>query len=104
MRFVVLIADLTTQAFGDIAKKISTFAHSQGFMKSPGVAEIDATTADRLTPHGSVIWGTNAQYQAIRARELLGWFPQAHGIDEEIPRVVSSEAASYQARPAEKLV
>ncbi|CAG8264873.1 unnamed protein product [Penicillium salamii] len=100
----VYFAESGKIAFGDIAKKISTFAHSQGFMKSPGVAEIDATTADRLTPHGSVIWGTNAQYQAIRARELLGWFPQAHGIDEEIPRVVSSEAASYQARPAEKLV
>ncbi|CAG7950603.1 unnamed protein product [Penicillium salamii] len=100
----VYFAESGNIAFGDIAKKISTFAHSQGFMKSPEVAEIDATTADRLTPHGSVIWGTNAQYQAIRARELLGWFPQAHGIDEEIPRVVLAEAASYQARPAEKLV
>ena len=93
----------STQTFGDIAKKISKFAHSQGFIKSPEAAEIDATTADRLTPHGSVIWGTNARYQAIRARELLGWFPEQHGIDEEIPRVVLSEAASHRARPTEKL-
>lgn len=67
------------------------------------MATIDADTADRLTPHGSVIWGTNARYQAIRGRELLGWLPQAHGIEEEIPRVVLSEAAMYHARPIEKL-
>ncbi|KAJ5352436.1 hypothetical protein N7452_001410 [Penicillium brevicompactum] len=99
----VYFAESGKITFGDIAKKISTFAYSQGFIKSPEVAQIDAATADRLTPHGSVIWGTNARYQAIRARELLGWFPEQYGIDEEIPRVVLSEAASQRARPAEKL-
>ncbi|KAL4899101.1 hypothetical protein BDW74DRAFT_164093 [Aspergillus multicolor] len=89
--------------FGDLAKKTATFAHSQDLIRAPQVAEIDAAMADRLTSHGSVIWGTNARCQAIRARELLGWFPEKRGIDEEIERVVLSEAASYRARPAEKL-
>ncbi|KAI9931697.1 hypothetical protein ASPWEDRAFT_66430 [Aspergillus wentii DTO 134E9] len=100
----VYFAESGKISFGDIAKKISTFAHSRGFIKSPEVVEMDSETADRLTPHGSVIWGTNAQYQAIRARELLGWLPQAHGIEEEIPRAVLAEALMHHPRPAEKLV
>lgn len=82
---------------------IATFAHSQGFIKTPEAVEIDAATADRLTPHGSVIWGTNAQYQAIRSRELLGWMPQGPSIGEEIKRVVLSEASRHFLRPVEKL-
>ncbi|OQE21941.1 hypothetical protein PENSTE_c011G02094 [Penicillium steckii] len=100
----VFFAEAGKISFGDIARKISAFAHSQGFIKSPEVIEIDAATADRLTPHGSVIWGTNVQYQAIRAREVLGWLPQWHGIEDEIERAVLYEAAMHRTRPAEKLV
>lgn len=72
-------------------------------MRTPEAVEIDAATADRLTPHGSVIWGTNVHYQAIRAREILGWLPQGSSLEQEIERVVLSEASRNLSRPAEKL-
>lgn len=48
--------------------------------------------ADELSPHASVLWGTNAREQAQRARELLGWTPMAPSLDVEIPEAVRVEA------------
>lgn len=56
--------------------------------------DINADTADQFIPHGAILWGTNAQYTASRARELLGWQPQGPSLEEEIPRAVSAEASS----------
>ncbi|PLB36089.1 NAD-dependent epimerase/dehydratase family protein [Aspergillus candidus] len=99
----VFFAESGKMTFGDIGRRIATVAHSQGFIRTPEAVEIDAAAADRLTPHGSVIWGTNAQYQAIRAREILKWLPQGPSVEEEIERVVFSEASRSFSRPTEKL-
>ncbi|EYE91041.1 NAD(P)-binding protein [Aspergillus ruber CBS 135680] len=79
--------------FGKISKRVSSFAFEQGFIKSPAVQAIDADAADRLIAHGAVLWGTNAQYKATRARELLGWKPSGPSLEEEIPRAILEEAS-----------
>ncbi|KAF9882894.1 hypothetical protein FE257_004908 [Aspergillus nanangensis] len=89
----VFFAESGRMSFRDISTRMAGFAHSKGLIKSPESVAIDADTADKLTPHGSVLWGTNVQYQAIRARELLGWRPQGPGLEEEIPRATLAEAA-----------
>lgn len=91
------------QSFGEISKRISDFAYSQGFIKSRSTKEIDAKTADLLTPHGAVLWGTNARVSADRARQLLRWQPEGPSIEEEIPRATLAEAAFFKGVPAEKL-
>ncbi|PLB53292.1 NAD(P)-binding protein [Aspergillus steynii IBT 23096] len=99
----VFFAESGRMSFGDISKRISVFAHSKGLIRSPESVDIDAETADSLTPHGSVLWGTNVQYQAIRARELLGWCPQGPSLEEEIPRATLVEATSGRSKSLEKL-
>lgn len=53
--------------------------------------ELGEHAADKVTPHGAVLLGTNAQYTAVRARELLGWRPQGPSLEAEIPRAVVEE-------------
>lgn len=77
---------------------MASFAFQNGFIKSADVQEIDAETADTLTAHGGVLWGTNAQYTASRARELLGWKPAAPSFEEEIPRAVQEEASKLDSQ------
>ncbi|KAJ5126392.1 hypothetical protein N7448_005695 [Penicillium atrosanguineum] len=89
-------------SFGEIGRKISSFAHTQGFIKSPHAESIDPRTADRLTAHGAVLWGTNAQTSGHRARKLLGWNPKGPSLEEEIPRATLVEAAAKN-NPSPKL-
>ena len=79
-------------------KRLASFAFKQGFIKSPTVQNIDADTADKLTAHGAVLWGTNAQYKAARARELLGWKPQGPSLEEEIPKAVLEESSRHSSK------
>lgn len=72
---------------------MSSFAFEQGFITNPAVQNINTDAADRLTAHGAVLWGTNAQYKAARARESLGWKPLGPSLEEEIPRAVLEEAS-----------
>ncbi|KAJ5979626.1 hypothetical protein N7481_006924 [Penicillium waksmanii] len=82
------------QSFKEIGRKVASFAHSKGFIKSAHVEAIDAGTADRLTAHGAVLWGTNAQTSGCRARQLVGWKPEGPSLDEEIPRAILAEVAA----------
>lgn len=77
---------------------MASFAFQNGFIKSADVQEVDAETADTLTAHGGVLWGTNAQYTASRARELLGWKPAGPSFEEEIPRAVQEEASKLDSQ------
>ena len=77
---------------------MASFAFEQGFIKSPTVQDIDVDTADKLTAHGAVLWGTNAQYEAYRARELLGWKPRGSSLEEEIPRTVLEESSRLNSK------
>ncbi|KAK1145262.1 hypothetical protein N8T08_004415 [Aspergillus melleus] len=95
----IYFAENGKMPFGEISKRVSSFAAGKGLIKSPEVQEIDAEAADKLTAHGAVLWGTNAQYQAVRAREHLGWKPLGPSLEEEIPRALLEEAS----RPESKI-
>lgn len=84
-------ADILLWPFGEISRKIAEFAFQKGFIKSPDVKTFDAEAADKFTAHGAVLWGSNAQYTASRARELLGWKPAGPRLEEDIPRAVLTE-------------
>lgn len=88
----VTFADVLLQPFGEISRRVAAFAFQNGFTRSTNVQEIDAETADKLTAHGAVLWGSNAQYTASRACELLGWKPAGPSIEEVIPGAVMDEA------------
>ncbi|KAL2834135.1 NAD(P)-binding protein [Aspergillus pseudoustus] len=85
--------------FGEISREIAAFAFQKGLIKRPDVRKIDAEAADKLTAHGAVLWGSNAQYTALRARELLGWKPSGCSLEEEIPRAVLEENSLFEGRP-----
>ena len=76
----------------ETAHSIARVAHKQDFIPSTKVAIISAEDADQLTPHGSILWGTNSRGKAIRARRLLGWSPKEKSLEDDIPEVVASEA------------
>lgn len=56
------------------------------------VDEISGEEADRLLPHGSVLFGTNARCGAQRAENILGWRPENKSLEQEIPCTVAQEA------------
>ncbi|GAB1208573.1 hypothetical protein APSETT445_007324 [Aspergillus pseudonomiae] len=94
----IYFAENGKMPFGEISQRVASLAAEQGFIKDPTVKSIDADTADKLTAHGAVLWGTNAQYTAARARELLGWKPQGPSLEEEIPRAVREEASQFNSK------
>lgn len=63
-----------------------------GLAESESVTEISHEEADALTPHGGVLWGTNAQQVAQRAAKYLGWVPEGRTLEEDIPHTVLAEA------------
>ncbi|KAI9876213.1 MAG: hypothetical protein M1830_007020 [Pleopsidium flavum] len=80
------------QAWGQVSKGIASAAHKQGFLSSEQVVTVSAEEADKLTPHGSMLFGANSRSKAIRARKLLGWSPKERSLNDELPDVVASEA------------
>jgi len=46
---------------------------------------VSAQDADRLFPHGSVLFGTNAKSTPGRAVKYLGYHSTKHSLEEEIP-------------------
>ena len=54
--------------------------------------ELDGSAFDKVLPHGSILFGTNARSKARRASELLGWEPKEGSLEVEIPRAVAEEA------------
>ncbi|KAE8326735.1 hypothetical protein BDV39DRAFT_193347 [Aspergillus sergii] len=94
----IYFAENGKMPFGEISQRVASFAAEQSFIKDPTVKSIDADAADKLTAHGAVLWGTNAQYTAARARKLLGWEPQGPSLEEEIPRAVKEEASQSNSK------
>lgn len=54
--------------------------------------ELDKSTSDKVLPHGSILFGTNARSNARRASEVLRWKPKEESLEVEIPRAVAEEA------------
>lgn len=78
--------------WGEISKLVASAAHRQGFISADEVVSVSAEEADKLSGHGSALWGANSRCRAIRARKLLGWSPKETSLIDEIPLVVESEA------------
>ncbi|RAK96009.1 uncharacterized protein BO80DRAFT_459385 [Aspergillus ibericus CBS 121593] len=79
-------------SFGAISTHVAQEVKNLGLADSASVAEISHGEADSLTPHGGVLWGTNARQVAQRARQFLGWVPAGQTLEEEIPATVLAEA------------
>lgn len=78
--------------WGEISKVVASTAQQQGLISSDEVVSVSAEEADKLSGHGSALWGANSRCRAIRARKLLGWSPTEKSLIDEIPLVVESEA------------
>jgi nucleoside-diphosphate-sugar epimerase len=72
---------------------VAEAAKDLGLIESATVREVGHEEADKLSSHGAVLWGTNAQQNPQRARQLLGWQPNGKSLEEEIPETVRVEAA-----------
>jgi nucleoside-diphosphate-sugar epimerase len=90
--FCVKSTDVSNQSFSGISQLLALTAHRLGLIESPLVSEIDHVAADKLSPHGGVLWGTNARQSSQRARELLGWCPNGRSLESDIPDTVEEEA------------
>lgn len=78
--------------WGEVSKLVASAAQQQGFISSDEVVSLSALEADKLSSHGSALWGANSRCRAIRARKLLGWSPTGTSLIDEIPLAVESEA------------
>ncbi len=81
-----------TLIWRDMSKMISIEAHKQGLIPSDEVVSLSTEEANRLRPHGSLLWGANSRGTAIRARKLLGWSPRGKSIETETTQLVQEEA------------
>ncbi|KAJ3542386.1 hypothetical protein NM208_g4124 [Fusarium decemcellulare] len=81
-------------SFGEISRRITAAAYDLKLLSSREIDQINGAEADRLLPHGSVLYGTNARARGYKAEKVIGWTPQKESLEDEIPRVVAEEARS----------
>ncbi|KAF4556533.1 Hypothetical protein D9617_1g084110 [Elsinoe fawcettii] len=73
-------------SFLDLDRAITEAAHKAGLIDSPEVREtIDPDTANNMTGHGAVLWGTNAVTKSGKAQSVLGWKPSRPSLADELP-------------------
>lgn len=78
--------------WGEVSQKVADAAAKAGYLRSNEVEVIDVETANSTVGEQALTWGLNSKGKSIRARKLLGWHPTGASLDEEIPRIVESEA------------
>ena len=83
--------------FGELGLRIAREAKSQGLIQDAATHEIDASKADELSPHASVLWGTNARTISQRAQSTMGWRPTGRCLEDEVPDVVKREVTGARA-------
>ncbi|KAF6841827.1 nad dependent epimerase dehydratase family protein [Colletotrichum musicola] len=89
----VYLAGVGEISFGEISKLVVSAALEKGLISSGDVDVIGATEADSLLPYGTVLFGTNARGEALRAKEVLDWIPTEEKLQDEIPNDVEREAS-----------
>ncbi|KAL6708744.1 hypothetical protein ACN47E_002440 [Coniothyrium glycines] len=82
--------------FKNLSELITNEALSQGHAKNNKLTTIDASEADALSSHASILWGTNARTRASKARQALGWKPSAQSLAGTIPELVRAEAKNLK--------
>ena len=60
---------------------------------------IDASGADKVTPHGSILLGTNAILNFSRSAQIAGWKAQYPPLRETISEMVKLEASGLGLSP-----
>lgn len=78
--------------WGDVGRKIGQVAFEKKLINNEEIDNVSKEEADKLTPWGSYLWGTNSRCKAIRAGKLLGWTPKHKGIFDLVPEIVEHEA------------
>lgn len=81
--------------WGDLASQIGQEVHKQGLADSElKTKELSMDEAVK-SPAGfeAASWGMNSRANALRAKKVLGWQPAQHGLVDELPIIVKSEAA-----------
>ncbi|KAF6789042.1 nad dependent epimerase dehydratase family protein [Colletotrichum sojae] len=89
----VYLAGVGEISFGEISKLVVSAALQKGLISSGDVDVIGAKEADSLLPYGTVLFGTNARGEALRAKEVLGWTPTEEELQDEIPMDVEREVS-----------
>ena len=85
------------QSFGDLCQWITTEAYRRGLIKDSSISHvIDASGADKVTAHGSILLGTNAILNFARSGKLDGWKAQYPGMRDSIAEMVKLEAKSLE--------
>ena len=79
------------QKWEDVAAAISTFAASQGLIKSAEVDKLSVDDASTLHPWAPLLWGGNCRSRSDRLQQL-GWKPQGPNVMDSIPSMVLQEA------------
>ncbi|KAF5009414.1 hypothetical protein FDECE_4346 [Fusarium decemcellulare] len=79
--------------FADISQRISRAALDQKLIKDDKIDKLVKPELDQVLPAGSVMYGTNARGEGKRAKELLGWAPKEHSLEDEIPKTVTDVAS-----------
>lgn len=80
-----------SQSFGEVSRRVVEAARDLKLVPSKDVETVSGEEADKLLPHGSILFGTNARSRP-RREDILGWKQQEKGLEHEIPRVVATEA------------
>ncbi|OAG44257.1 hypothetical protein AYO21_01253 [Fonsecaea monophora] len=78
--------------WGDLIQEIANVAHKNGLLPEATVESLSPAEAETFLPNARLLMGTNSRGVSIRGKKLLGWKPAMHGIMEEIPECVESEA------------
>lgn len=83
--------------WGQTAKLVAEEVQRQGFTAATEVVSWSPEEADQHLESCVLFYGTDARCRARRAREVLGWLPRRHRIEEEITITVATEAKKFQA-------
>lgn len=78
--------------WGDISRTIAKAAVNKKLIDNAEIDNVSGEEADKLTPFGSYLWGTNSRVKSLRANKLFGWTPKQKGIFELLPEIVEGEA------------
>ncbi|KAL0935104.1 nucleoside-diphosphate-sugar epimerase [Colletotrichum truncatum] len=81
--------------WSDLAVQIGREVCTQGL--ASGELELKELSMDEAVKSSAgfeaASWGMNSRAKALRAKKFLGWQPVEHGLIQEIPTIVKSEAA-----------
>ncbi|KAF2434729.1 nucleoside-diphosphate-sugar epimerase [Tothia fuscella] len=98
------LAEAGEYVWGEMAKKLAQEAVKQGYLQTDELESVTTDEADKLSPWGSMRWGTNSRGRAIRARKLFGWEPTGDSPEKIIPDIITGQAEKLGLKVGHALV